>query len=98
MRNYELAIILCPELKEEERKEVIKEIEDLIGKKEGKVGKIIEWGKKELAYTIKKGGKRFSEGFYFLFNLELLPETLSEIRKKLRINENILRYLLVKVE
>jgi len=98
MRKYEMAIVLDPDLKEDERKKLVEEIKGEIEKAKGKVLEVDEWGKKELAYPIRKAGKKSKEGIYFLFNLEIPQEVPVEIGKKLRLNEKVLRYLLVRVD
>jgi small subunit ribosomal protein S6 len=94
MRKYELAIVLDPDLKAEEKEKLVEEIKAEIGKLKGKLGKVDEWGKRDLSYPIKKA----KEGVFVLFNLELPQEGPAEIGKKLRLKEKVLRYLLVKVE
>ncbi|MFZ5366248.1 MAG: 30S ribosomal protein S6 [Patescibacteria group bacterium] len=94
MRKYELAIVLDPDLKEEEKEKLVEEIKAEIEKLKGKVEKVDPWGKKELSYPIKKA----KEGIYLIFNLELPGDGTAELGKKLRLKEKVLRYLLVKVE
>lgn len=96
MRKYEMAVVLDPDLKEEEKEKLVEEIKAEIEKMKGKVEKADSWGKKELAYSIRKAGKKSKEGIYFLFNLELPQEGPAEIGKKLRLKEKVLRYLLVR--
>ena len=93
-----MAIVLDPDLKEDERKKLVEEIKGEIEKAKGKVLEVDEWGKKELAYPIRKAGKKSKEGIYFLFNLELSERFPVEIGKKLRLNEKVLRYLLVRID
>ena len=92
MRKYEMAVVLDPDLKEEEKEKLVEEIKREIEKMKGKVEKADSWGKKELAYPIKKA----KEGVFFLFNLELPQEGPAEIGKKLRLKEKVLRYLLIR--
>lgn len=92
MRDYELVVILTSSLSEEQKKSQIKKIEDLLGKK-GKVKKADVWGKKALAYPIKKQ----QEGIYVLFEISLDDKFVSELDKKLKLEEKVLRYLLIKV-
>lgn len=94
MRKYEMAVVLDPDLKEEEKEKLVEEIKAEIKKMEGKVEKVSSWGKRQLSYPIKKA----KEGIYFIFNLELPGEEIAGLGKKLRLKEKVLRYLLVKVE
>jgi small subunit ribosomal protein S6 len=87
-RNYELTIILS----EAKNKEVAtKKVEALLGKTGGKITKTDFWGKKELAYKIKGKGS----GVYTYFELEMAPGEAVELEKRLRIEEGLLRFLLV---
>jgi small subunit ribosomal protein S6 len=60
----------------------------------GKVEKREYWGLRNLAYRVKKNRK----GHYMLFNLDAPPIAVSELERNMRINEDVLRYLTIKVE
>lgn len=92
MAVYELTCVFQPEIKEE--KKLIRQIEDWIKALGGKVRKREEWGKKELAYKIRK----FGEGFYLFWELEADPSKIGEIFPKIKLEENIIRHLLVKTK
>lgn len=94
MEEYELVFILAPNLKEKEQKEQQAKVEKLISGLKGKIIKKDVWGKKKLAYPIKK----FEEGTYIKFDFELPKEKISSWDKLMRREENIIRYLLVRVE
>ncbi len=89
MNNYALTIVLKPDLEEKEQKELL----DSVTKKFEKLDKEDIWGSRDLAYPIKREKK----GFYahYLFSAE--PSVAVSIDKILKINEDILRYLLVRV-
>ena len=88
---YELMLILDPELRESEVKKSLKELVDMIEKAGGKVTHEDFWGKQELAYKIKG---RWS-GIYMVYNLELPPHFLKELRQHLRIEKEVLRSLIL---
>lgn len=92
MRKYELCLVYEPDLKEEELEKLIKTFEAEVEKAKGKIAKKTEWGKKKMAYEINK----FGEGIYYLFNLELPEESVGPLSNKLRIEDTIMRFLLLK--
>lgn len=90
MRDYELVLIVNPELGEEKIKKTIELVEKLITSLEGKIEKKTDWGKRELAYPIKKQ----TLGSYFLMDLKLPAKAPVKINQKLRLEEELLRYYL----
>ena len=67
---------------------------NLVAEQGGKVEKREYWGLRNLAYRVKKNRK----GHYMLFNLDAPPAAVSELERNMRINEDVLRYLTVRVE
>ena len=67
---------------------------NLIAEQGGKVEKREYWGLRNLAYRVKKNRK----GHYVLFNIDCPPAAVSELERNMRINEDVLRYLTIKVE
>ena len=95
MNRYELTYIIDTALEEEARKELIEKISSLIAQNGGEVEKIDEtWGKRRLAYPINDK----PEGYYVLVTMQAPAELPKEIERNLRINENVLRSLVIKVE
>ena len=90
MREYELLVLGKGTLSESEQKNLTADIEKTISEGKGNVEKLEDWGKRELAYDIKKQ----REGNYVLFHFVAPEEFPKKLEKKLSINENILRYLL----
>jgi small subunit ribosomal protein S6 len=66
----------------------------IVGQQGGQVTKREYWGLRNLAYRIKKNRK----GHYMLFNLDAPPAAVSELERNMRINEDVLRYLTVRVD
>lgn len=89
MNKYALTIILKTDLEEKARKELL----EGVVKKFGKLEKEEIWGAKDLAYPIKHQNK----GYYVHYFFEAEPSTISSLDKDLKLNENIMRYLLVRV-
>src|SRR5579864_252529 len=67
---------------------------NLVAEQGGKVEKREYWGLRNLAYRIKKNRK----GHYILFNLDAPPPAVNELERNMRINEDVLRYITVRVE
>ena len=91
MRDYELTLIIDPDLSAEDQKKVITKVKKIITDLKGKVEKADEWGKKPLSYPIKKKNM----GSYFCLKIALSPESVNEIDKKLKIEELVMRFLIV---
>jgi len=94
MRDYELALVVSPDLTSEKQKEQLEKIKKIIRGLKGEVKKTEEWGKKQLAYPIKGS----EMGYYFWWEIQLPEKFLLEFNQKLRIEEGLLRYLIVKTE
>ena len=93
MNTYELVYIIDPAVEESARKELIERYNTLIEQNGGKVDKVDEWGKRTLAYAINYK----TEGYYVLVNFSAEPELPHEIERNLQINENVLRYQIVRI-
>jgi small subunit ribosomal protein S6 len=93
MDKYELTLVLSGKSKAKE-KTVKEKVEKLIKSVQGKVEKTDTWGEIELAYKIK--GE--TSGFFVYFDLELDRSAVKALNEKLRMQEEFIRYLLVKVD
>lgn len=94
METYELTIIVDGKSTPAKQKSVVESIEKLVKTNKGKVVKKDNWGKKNLAYEIKKS----DSGVYLYFELELDSKGAKNITSILNTDEEIFRYLLVKKE
>ena len=94
MNKYEIMFIIKSTLDEETIKKTSEDLQKLINIKPSKVVEFKEMGRKKLAYPIK----REVSGYYFVMNVETTHETLAEFDRKVTINENVLRHLIIKVE
>jgi small subunit ribosomal protein S6 len=92
MYKYEMTLILNPNMTDELRKAEFEKIIELLSRFGGTVDKIDEWGKRRLAYEIEK----ISEGYYIVVYFTGEPTTPHEIEDRLRINEHLLRYLIIR--
>lgn len=94
MRSYELTLILNAGLPKADQEKTLTKIKKIIDDSGGKVGKIEEWGKRQLSYPIKKQ----KEGVYLLLTLELEGKEAKKIEEKLKLEEAVLRHLLIRKE
>lgn len=94
MKKYELAVVLSPALDEEGVKGMLTNIQELIARFGGTVEKVDEWGKRKLAYEIQK----VNEGFYAFISFEAETSAPGELEARMRIMDNVLRYLIVAQE
>ena len=93
LRDYELVVIISPEVAEEKLDATIDNVSQFITEKGGTVSNVERWGKKRLAYPIG----RFMEGSYVLTHFKLSPALSKELEANLKISEEVLRHLLVKL-
>ena len=94
MNKYELVYIIDPAVEEEARKGLVERFNALVADNGGTVDKVEEWGKRRLAYAIDYK----TEGYYVLVTMQAPAELPKEIERNLRINENVLRSLVIKLE
>ena len=93
MRYYETLYLVNPNLADDDYKEVVGKFNDLVEKNGGVSIKLDEWGKKTLAYTIKK----FDKGFYVLSQYCGEADITNELHREFKLDERILKYQTVKL-
>ena len=95
MKKYELVVVVSAKLEEEERAAEIEKVSNLVTRFGGTITDVEEWGKKKLAYEIQK----MSEAYYYFIHFDTdNTDCPNEIEDQIRIMENVIRYLCVKVE
>lgn len=94
MKKYELALVLSPNLEEEALTAEKDSVKALIERFGGTVENVDDWGKRRLAYEIQK----LTEGYYSFITFSAEPTAPAEIESRMRIKENVLRYLIVAQE
>ena len=92
MNKYELAVVVNAQIDDEARAAVVDNCKTLIERFGGVVGETDDWGKKKLAYPIKK----MDEGFYYFIQFEAEPTAPADIEQRVRIKDNVLRFLCVR--
>ena len=94
MNKYEIMFIVRPDMEEAEIKNTAEAMKEVLTDAKAKVVDEKAMGQKELAYEIKK----YTTGYYYLLVVEASKEAEQEFNRVARINENLLRHLIVKVE
>ncbi|MCR5688586.1 MAG: 30S ribosomal protein S6 [Lachnospiraceae bacterium] len=94
MSKYELCVVLNAKIEDDERAAVIEKIKGYVDRFGGTVTNVDEWGKKHLAYEIQK----MREGYYYFVQFDAETTAPIEIENRVRIMDNVLRYLCVKAE
>jgi small subunit ribosomal protein S6 len=94
MRNYELAYIADPELDEQALTALEEKVVGWIEAAGGKIVKTDRWGKRRMAYAIKKR----HDGIYYILSVEMPPQAGTAIERDMRLNEQILRFMITSAE
>ena len=94
IKAYELLFFVAPTISDEDRVAVMKRIETTIAEGAGKVDNVDEWGKRKLAYEING----LTDGDYTLVNFHADPQNVAELDRVLRINDAMVRHMIVKRE
>jgi small subunit ribosomal protein S6 len=93
MRNYELVCLIQPDLDEASFNALVERVKGWVAESGGSVDKVDNWGKRRLAYMIRK--QRDSN--YLIFNLSLQPTATSALEQNLRYTETVMRHMLTLV-
>ena len=94
MNQYEVMYVIDPTLEDSARTELINRFSDLVKKNGGEVDRVDEWGKRRLAYAIQYK----TEGYYVLMYIKAPAELPRELERNFQINENVLRYMVIRYE
>jgi small subunit ribosomal protein S6 len=97
-KKYELTCVLAAEYTKSELDEIQAELTELLEDKGAEIDKKESWGKKDLAYTIRKEGKAYDEGYYLHWVFSVEPSQVQPIKQALNLREKIIRKLLVIAE
>lgn len=94
MNKYELAVVVSAKIEDDARTEIIEKVKALVERFGGQISEVDEWGKRRLAYEIQK----MKEGYYYFVRFEADSTAPAEIESRLRIMDNVLRFLCVRQE
>lgn len=94
MANYESVLIARQDLGASQVSNIVEDLTNVIKKEGGEVVRVDNWGLKNLAYRIKKNRK----GHYVVLNIAAPASAIAEYERLMRVNEDVIRYMTVKVE
>ena len=94
MKKYELALVVSAKVEDEVRLATVEKAKEAITSLGGQITNVDDWGKKQLAYEIQK----MNEGFYYFIQFDAETDIPAQLEQRLRIMDNVLRYLVVKAE
>ena len=92
MTKYELALVVTAKIEDDARTAVVEKAKGYVTRFGGEVSEVEEWGKKKLAYEIQHQ----TEGFFYFIQFEAPTTAPAEIERRVRIMDNVLRFLVVK--
>lgn len=93
MRDYELMMVLSPEVEDQGIVEVVEKVKQYVSQQGGVVTHDEQWGRRKLAYPIRK----YTEGQYVLTRLQLEPGDTKALESSLARSNEIIRHLLIKL-
>ncbi|MCW5197074.1 30S ribosomal protein S6 [Buchnera aphidicola] len=94
MRHYEIVIIIHPDQTSEQIMHIIKHYKTFIMQNHGIIYRLEDWGRRQLAYPIKK----LHKAYYILMNIHIEPVKISELKEILFFNEVVLRSMIITVK
>ena len=94
MANYESVLIARQDLGASQVNSIVEDLSSVIKKEGGEVVRVDNWGLKNLAYRIKKNRK----GHYVILNIAAPASAIAEYERVMRVNEDIIRYMTIKVD
>jgi small subunit ribosomal protein S6 len=95
MNKYEAMVIIKPDLSDDDKKALFKQIDDAVAKNSGQITQSGVWAeRRKLYFPINK----FMEGIYYLVAFSAPPAAIKEMRNTYKLNENILRVLFTRMD
>ena len=94
MREYEQMYLLAPDLPEDGTTTATERVSSLISNRGGEITKVDRWGRRRLAYPIR----RHIDGYYNVLRFKFEPNLTAELYRNLRLNEQVLRHIIVRAE
>lgn len=93
MHDYELVVIVNPSIADDDVAKTIEKVKTFVTGRGGAVAEVNQWGRKRLAYTIKK----CNEGNYALIKFNMDPKLSAELEKSLEISDDVIRHMLIRL-
>ncbi|MCR5337784.1 MAG: 30S ribosomal protein S6 [Lachnospiraceae bacterium] len=94
MNKYELAIALSVKIEDDARAALLDKAKGYIERFGGQITNVDDWGKRRLAYEVD----HMKEAFYYFIQFDAEPTAPAEIENRIRIMENVVRFLIVRAE
>lgn len=94
MRKYEIMYIIRPNIEDEAKKALVERFNGVLTENGAEVSNVKEWGKRRLAYEIND----FRDGYYMILNVSAGAPAVQEFDRLAKINEDIIRHIVVKEE
>ena len=94
MRQYEIALIIRPEVEEEAQQAIIEQLSGLLTAEGGQVTQVEKWGRRQLAYPIK----RVSDGYYYFIQGQFSSSVLPEVNRSIKLSDNIVRHMVIRTD
>ena len=92
MNNYEVALIIRPEIEEEAQQQIIERLSQILTAEGGQVDNVDNWGRRRLAYPIEK----VNEGLYCFIQGQFSSLVLPELDRTIQLSEDILRHMVIR--
>jgi small subunit ribosomal protein S6 len=99
LRNYELMVVVAPQTAEEELTAALDQVSGYIAGIGGEVTEVLKenpFGRRRLAYPIRHNGQDMRDGFYALYHFKANAPRVIEIERNLKLNDRVLRHIVVK--
>ena len=94
MNKYELALVVNAKIEDDARTATVEKAKEYVARYGGTVTDVDDWGKQKLAYEIQK----MNEAYYYFIQFEAPATAPAEIEHRVRIVENVIRFLVVKAD
>lgn len=99
MREYELMVVVVPQLAEEDLNGALNQVSGYITQSGGEVAQVLKenpWGRRRLAYPIRNNSQDVRDGFYAVYRFRGESESIVDLERNLRLNDKVLRHIIVR--
>jgi small subunit ribosomal protein S6 len=100
LRDYELMVVLAPQTADEELAGALEQVNGYITGAGGEVTEVLRdnpWGRRRLAYPIRKDGQDLRDGYYALYHFRGNAARIGDLERNLKLNDRVLRHMVVKI-
>jgi len=94
MHAYEIAVIIRSEVEEEAQQAIIEQLTHLLTAEGGEVAQVEKWGRRQLAYPIKK----VTDGYYYFIQGRFASSVLPEVNRNMKLSDNIVRHMVIRTD